>query len=311
MGAGSMIFLFFVFFLIASAFVVNKYIAFFLPPDLFVFIRMGISGLLLMLLYCRDNNVFKAAKDNKVIIILIAFLTTFVPSLLRAYAFKFLSASRSSFWGLLEPFISSLWMYILYNQTMTRYQVMGCFISCLAMYFFVFTQARESLFAGALFCLGDLAQISSICVSRFGWIKAQELLQKNILQPQQLNAFTFTVSGFISLVLFFLRGGSFTTYSSLLTNTNFLAAIAYTTILGNMIAYNLYAYALKHTVLIYVSIAGLSMPLFVHFLEVLFLKSSLSPSFFVSLTLIALALFVFQMKDTIHHYDQNDNGENK
>lgn len=303
-----MIFLFFVFFLIASAFVVNKYIAFFLSPDLFVFLRMGISGLLLMLLYCRDKNVIKSAKNNIIIIVIIALLTTFIPSLLRAYAFKFLSATRSSFWGVLEPFISSLWMYVLYNETMTRYQVMGCLISCMAMYFFLFTQARESLFVGALFCIGDVVQIASICISRFGWIKAQEVLKKDIFRPQQLNAFTFTISGIISLILFLIRGGSLACWGSFLTNANFLVALAYTIILGNMIAYNLYAYALKHTVLIYVSIAGLSMPLFVHLLEVVFFKSSFSPSFFVSLALIALALIIFQMKD-ISEKNNQDNHE--
>jgi drug/metabolite transporter (DMT)-like permease len=158
-------------------------------------------------------------------------------------------------------------------------------------------QAKENIFAGALICLADLAQIGSIFISRFGWIKGQELLQKDIFLPQQLNAFCFTISGLLSLLLFILRNDSFMSVIPLCLNYQVLLAFGYTVIIGNMIAYNLYAYALKHTPVTYVAIAGLSMPLFVHILSVFFLNEALSPSFFLSIFLIAIALWIFQKID--------------
>jgi drug/metabolite transporter (DMT)-like permease len=292
-----MIFLLFVFFLISSAFIVNKYLALFLAPDLFVALRMGVSGILLLLLYCRNKLIIKEAKEHFLLLLLIAILTTFLPSLLRAYALKTILASRAVFWGALEPFIASFYLYILYKQHITRYQVIGCCLSCFASIFFIVMQAKENIFAGALICLADLAQIGSIFISRFGWIKGQELLQKDIFLPQQLNAFCFTISGLLSLLLFILRNDSFMSVIPLCLNYQVLLAFGYTVIIGNMIAYNLYAYALKHTPVTYVAIAGLSMPLFVHILSVFFLNEALSPSFFLSIFLIAIALWIFQKID--------------
>lgn len=121
-----MFFLLFVFFLISSAFIVNKYLALFFSPDLFVALRMGISGILLLIIYCRDKYILKEAKENFLFLFLIALLTTFLPSLLRAYALKTISASRAVFWGALEPFVSAFYLYILYNQEVTKYQIVGC-----------------------------------------------------------------------------------------------------------------------------------------------------------------------------------------
>lgn len=292
-----MIFLLFVFFLISSGFVVNKYLILFLSPDLFVTLRMGLSGLLLLLIYSRNRLVIEKAKDNFLLLFLIASLTTFVPSLLRAYALKNILASRAAFWGALEPFISSFYLYILYNQHVTKYQVVGCFLSCFASIFFIVMQAKENIFVGILLSLADLAQIGSILISRFGWIKAQEFLKADIFSPQQLNAFCFTISAFLSLIVFIVRGGNLLDFAPLCYNYNFLMALAYTVTVGNMIGYSLYAYALKSNPVTYVSIAGLSMPLLVHVLSVLFLNETFSPSFFLSIFLISIALWIFQKID--------------
>jgi len=291
-----MIFLLFVFFIISSAFLVNKYIALSLCPSLFVAIRMGISGLLLALLYCRNSQTFKYAKEHMMMILIITFFTTFVPSLCRAYALQYISASRAAFWGTFEPFIAVFWTYILYQNTINRNQFLGCLLSVLGAIFFIIMNAKEGLFYGALLCAADLSQLSSHLISRFGWIQAQSFLQKNILSPQQLNAFSFMISGFFSLCLFLFQlynsqqGG----LSLCSFDYKFTGCLLYTIIIGNMVAYTLYAYAIKQEPVAYVAIAGLSMPLYVHFLSAYFFKEPLSFSFFISLSFIAIALFIFQ-----------------
>lgn len=295
-----MIFLFFVFFLIASAFLVNKYIAFFLVPDLFVGLRMGISGVLLFLIYSCHKETLKNFKENFFSIFIIAIFTTLLPSLLRVYALQGLTATRSSFWGALEPFITAFWAYILQGRSLNRYQLLGCLISLFAMYFFIFMQSKEGAFHGCLLCIADLAQLASLFISRFGWIRGQQLLQKNIFSPQQFNSFSFMISGALAMVSFFARGCILSNYSHCFLNFNFVVAMLYTIIIGNMIAYSLYAYALKNTVVTYISICGLSMPLFVHLLSVLFFNELFSRAFFFSLILIGIALYVFQYNDQIN-----------
>jgi drug/metabolite transporter (DMT)-like permease len=302
-----MIFLLFVFFIISSAFLVNKYIALFLSPSLFVAIRMGLSGILLGILYCRDLEIIKKFKDNALTITLIAIFTTFVPSLCRAYALQYITASRAAFWGTFEPFIASLWTYILYDVNLNRNQFIGCLLSVMAAIFFIIMDAKEGIFYGALLCTADLAQLSSHILSRFGWIQAQQFLQKNILTPIQFNAFSFMISGLTSFGLFLFQYWSVqnTAMPTILTDPKFILCLGYTIIIGNMIAYTLYAYAIKTQPITYVAIAGLSMPLFVHLLSSYFFKESLSYAFFISLSFIAIALFIFQ-KTSSHDTPEKD-----
>lgn len=291
-----MLFILFVFFLIASAFLANKFLTFFLSPDIFVFLRMGCSGILLLLLYCRSHAIWQKAKKHILFLILIAIFTTFFPSLLRAYALKNIAASRAAFWGALEPFISAFYLYVLYKQKITKNQFIGAALGCIASLFFIFTATDCNALPCGLFILADLAQIGSLCISRFGWIKGQEIMKQEIFTPQQLNAFCFTISGILSFILAFTRDADFSILPSLFLKTEFLLPFLYTVIIGNMIAYNLYAYALKKTIITYISIAGLSIPLFVHILSFFIFGERLSFSFFISISLIAIALFIFQKK---------------
>lgn len=291
-----MFFLLFVFFLVASAFLANKLLVVFLSPDVFVALRMGISGILLLFFYAREKKIWVEAKEHFFMLFIIAIFTTFFPSLLRAYALQFISASRASFWGALEPFISVFYLRVLYSQRVTSNQIIGIILGSFASLFFVFYQGGNSLFVNSLFCLADFAQISSLAISRFGWIKGQELMKKEIFKPQQLNGFCFTISATISFVIASIRGFPFTLLSELFFQKKFILPFVYTIIVGNMLAYSLYAYALKHTVITYVSIVGLSVPLFVHFLSFFLFGEPLSISFFVSLLLLGLALAIFQKK---------------
>lgn len=294
-----MIFLLFVFFIISSAFVVNKYIALFLTPSLFVAIRMGISGILLAILYCRKIENWQYFKENFFTILLVAFFTTFIPSLCRAFALQHILASRAAFWGTLEPFITVFWTYILYNVAINRNQFLGCMLSVLATIFFIIMNSKENLICGTLLCTADIIQLSSHIISRFGWIQAQNFLQKNILNPEQFNAFSFMTSGILALFLFFIQYNITDKFiiSNFNTNFKFIGALIYTIVIGNMIAYTLYAHAIKNESITYVAIAGLSMPLFVHLLSSCFLQESLSYTFFISLIFIAIALYVFQKQD--------------
>jgi drug/metabolite transporter (DMT)-like permease len=291
-----MIFLLFVFFLIASAFLANKLLIAFLSPDVFVALRMGISGILLLLFYARKKKNWIDAKKYFFTLCTIAIFTTFFPSLLRAYALQFISASRASFWGALEPFISAFYLKILYEQKVTFNQIIGIVLGSVASLFFIFSQSNGSLFAQSLFCLADVAQISALAISRFGWIKGQELMKKEVFLPQQLNGFCFTISACISLCIVLLRGFSFSSLACLFYEKQFIYPFMYTVFVGNMLAYSLYAYALKHTLITYVSIVGLSVPLFVHILSFFLFGEAISYSFFVSLLLLGFALSIFQKK---------------
>lgn len=284
------------FFLIASAFISNKLIVHFIYPDIFVFFRMFISGILLLIIFCRDKKLFIKAKKHFFVFVLIAAFTTFLPSLFRAYALKSISASRASFWGSFEPFIASIYLYLLYDQKLTKNQFFGCLIGVFASVFFIITQSFSGNgFERILFYTADFLQIMSVVFSRYGWIKAQEILKINDFQPYQLNGFTFTISGLLALIYSFFNG-TLNHFYTINWSFYLIFLLFYTLVIGNMIAYTLYGTALKKYNITLVSLAGLSVPLFVHLMGPIIFGDSLSPFFFMSVGLLFLALYVFYKK---------------
>jgi drug/metabolite transporter (DMT)-like permease len=298
----------FVFFLIGSAFCVNKMILVVIQPDLFVFLRMGVSGLLLLLFYCREKKIYKFGIQHFGLLTLIAFFTTFMPSLFRSYALQNITSSRAAFWGTFEPFVTALYMYLLFKKPLKPNQMIACFIGFLGGILFILLDHNTSGTTKQFLVLADIAQIVSVFFSRYGWIKAQEVLQKNEVTPQQLNGLTFTISGLLSLALngvFSLTGCLYKglpvqTISSLLHvpwGLKLYSLFFYTIVIGNMIAYTLYGILLKKFNASYVAIAGLSVPFFVHCLGYLFLEEQFAISYFFPLSLIAVALYVFNKKE--------------
>jgi drug/metabolite transporter (DMT)-like permease len=289
------LYLFFNFLLIATSFIINKFIALSLKPYLFVFLRMGISGIILIIFFCREKKIFLYLFNNIKTIILIAFFTTFLTASLRAYALQLISPTRIAFWGTLEPFISSFCMYFLYKSKITIRQFIGIVIAIIGSIFFIFTNNKIETISSKACFFADFAQILSIFFSRYGWIRAQEIIRKNIFLPEQLNAFIFIISSIIAFFFncFFSSGFAIKDFN---LDCKLILMLFYTIIIGNIIAYSMYGYALKKYDVRVISIAGLSVPLFVHIIGVLFLSEAFSYSFFISMIFIFFGVYIFHKK---------------
>ncbi len=297
----------FVFFLIASAFIANAILLKHMPVLLFVGLRMGISGVLLLIFCARDMDKIKTLKKYFFQLCTVALFTTFFPSLLRAFSLKNIYPSRAAFWGVFEPFIAALYMYILFKKKLSWRQIIGILIGIVAGVFFVVMNSGSNSGLTSIYylTLPDITQISSLIISRYGWIKAQQLLQDHGFKPAHLNGLNFTMSGILALAISFFIGQC--NSSSFLNDFSFMAAGVYTIIIGNMIAYTLYAKVLKSRGAVFVSLAGLSMPLSVHLISHFAFGEKLSWAFFVSLAIffVALQLFYSEEKKVIQPASTN------
>ena len=119
------------------------------------------------------------------------------------------------------------------------------------------------------------------------------------------------LSGFFSLIIYVLRGGSFVSFGSCFSNFTFISSLFYTTVIGNIVAYGLYTKALRSTSITYIAVAGLSTPLFVHLLSYFVGFESLSQSFFIALALLMVALYIFQMPmgEISENKEKNDSSQ--
>ncbi len=287
---------FFVFFLLATAFIANKIVVSSVSPVLFVAIRYGFSGILLLIIFCRSFNLWQIAKKNFFSILNISVFTVFLPSILRGYALTGISSSRAAFWGTFDPFIAAIYMYILFGKKLTNLQSFSCLIGIAGALFFIFTNPIEAsgIFSkGIYFNEYDIFQIMSLFICRYGFICLQKFLVKNDnCSSQQVNGFTFTISSILCCVSgIMFSGANFEIGSNF--DLRILFAFFYTIVIGNMLAHSLFAGLYKKMNVTFISLANLSMPLFVHLLGPVFLNEKISPYFFVSMAFIFVASYLF------------------
>lgn len=290
-----MFLIFFGFFLLASAITTNKVILYSLPPALFVGIRMLIPGLIMYLYnFSRSKRLrFTHFKFDLPIILLCAASTTFIPSVLKAYALKNLISSKQAFLGSLDPFIAAFYAYFIFHEKITPRKFIGLCLGFIGVFILLATTTptEESIGSIWIFSYPELAMLLAVSVSRFGWTWVQKILKEDRYTPIEFNCLLMMVSGFLSLLsagftenimgIHIDRPGLFTTL------------LTYTMIIGNIAGYGIYAHVLKRYSTTFIALAGFSVPIFVHIFGFLFLGEPLSINFFAAISITTLGLFIF------------------
>ncbi len=168
---------------------------------------------------------------------------------------------------------------------------------------------RTKLFS--VFSFPEFAAVWAIVLSRFGWIQAQQLLKKNIFNPIQLNSVIMLLGGLISFATALVRDQMtvvplnphalplFSYFPfTLLSPTGLLTFfLVYTTVIGNVFGYTLYAHGLKRYSAMFISLASFSIPLLVSFFGWLFLNEPLSVEFVLACVVTFVGLIVFYMDE--------------
>jgi len=309
-----MLFSLFVFALMASAISANKIVLYAIGPSLLVGIRMFFGGSFLVVFnYLRGKNLScEKLKKHALLLIVIAVFTTLVPSTLKAYGLKYLTSSKSAFLGALDPFFASIFAYFLLGERLTLPKFLGVLMAIIGTFILISGDASCSI--ENLFCFSwpELAALSGVATSRFGWMIAQKALKNELFSPTQMNTVTMLISAFLSPMVAYVTGEK---YGDFLTNASLAGApfsilydfpfsglgfrrslfffILYTVIIGNIFAYNLYAHVLKKHSAVFVSLASFSVPLFVHLFGCLFLSEKFSLNFLLACFITFMGLLIF------------------
>ena len=295
--------------LLASGISANKILLYALTPEFLTGTRMTIAGILLgvyTLVQERSLGHFSRLKGYIPLFALVVLFTTYFPSNLKAYALAHMPSSKMAFFGTLDPFVTALYSWAVFKERLSLEKCLGIFLGFLGMIILILgTTSSEHLGAFFFFSYPELAAFWAIVLSRFGWIQAQILLKKEIVSPVHLNSIIMFLGGLLSLLAALVRKQ---TYVKSLTATplaffsffpGFSSSdlifffLTYTIVIGNMVGYTLYAYALKRYSPLLVSLASFSVPLFVALLGWLFLGEQLSFAFFSACLVTFIGLMIF------------------
>ncbi|MBA3953938.1 DMT family transporter [Candidatus Dependentiae bacterium] len=278
--------------LLASTFLCNKLLVGSIPP----FSLTGLSNILGGSILC-SYAYFKQRSGIKdffnasslIYLLPVALCVTFGATALRMYALSNLSSFKVTFFSTLDPFITALLCYILRSEKLSWMQLLGMTVAA---------GGSACLFADSLMAEGGfataaliplLAAFGAIVVNRYGWILAQDFMNTRGWNMPKVIAISMLMGGSLSL-------GSALLMKELplsLAWPTVLPMLAYAVIVNNVICSSTYGFLLKKYSVTFLSLAEFLGPLFVALYGWLFLGESVSTSFFISIALVALGLFMF------------------
>jgi len=279
----------------ASATTLNKLILFHLSPLFYVGIRMVASGVLIIAYHLVKSSRMKVCyllPDVKTLLLISAF-TTFIPSVLKAFALKNLISSKATLIASLDPFVTALYAYFLWDERMRPKQLIGMAISFIGIALLIWpTNALDNQFGSVwIFSLAEIAAFVSMIIARYGWIRAQTIIRSERYTPSELNGLIMLIGGSYALITSALTGEF--NLSSIPMTWNFWLVFLYSVTIANILGYSIYGSLLKKYPITLTSLCGMSIPLFVHLYGPLVLGEPLSALFFVSLAFVALGIFLF------------------
>lgn len=285
--------------LFASALSVNKLILGTLSIWFFVALRRLTAGFIIF-----GYNFFNSPrmhpnyiKHDLLKILGISIMTMFVPSILKAYSFKYLVSSKAALLGSLDPFITALYAYFLWNEKLTLTKFMGMSISFAGIFVLLLATSPTELALGGIGFISwpELAMIGSLMISRYGWILARDILRTERYTSSELNSLIMISSGVYALIGAYYYGAC--DFCTIPLTPKFIGLFAYSVVFGEIIGYTMYGNLLKKYNIIYLSLAGLSIPLFVYLFGPILLHESLSPIFLVAFALFATGMYIFYRDD--------------
>ncbi len=310
---------------LASATMANKYALLSLTPTFMVALRMLGAGAILWWYYHKGTHRLSFAyfKRDLPVLIGISLLTLFIPSICKAYALQNMLASKASFFGSLDPFVTAIYAYLFFKETLSFKKIIGIMLGFAGMVVILLSRApssEQALMAFSVFSYPELAALIAMAVGRLGWIFVQRLIRNERYTGAELNGLLMTLSGLLALIIPFfgatciriarmLAPSAAFAYLPDYTFENAMAIfhlnpatsisfnlliflLLYTIIIGNVIGYTMYANFLKHHSITFISLAGFSVPMYTYLFDAM-LGNPISLSFLVAAAITFTGLMIF------------------
>jgi drug/metabolite transporter (DMT)-like permease len=312
-----MIAVFIVFMLIASTFTIGKAALAFVTPTFFIGFRMVVAGsLLLAYLAIFKPHTLRIHRADLRYFALIAFFQTFVSYVCEFWALQYVSSIKACLLFNLSPFFTALLAWAILGERLSRKQIIALFVGFGGMIPVLLEESQAELAVGSLFSLSfaEIALLCSVAAFSYGWIVMKQLVHKGY-SSMAVNGISYGVGGVLALITaglttpVFIRtpaSMSLVMIPGIGELTPWWSAVIFflfftmgLIIIANIGAYNLYGWLLKHYSATFLSLAGLTTPLFAAIFGYLFLGESVTTNFFISLGMVISAVYLFYQDELL------------
>lgn len=252
--------------------------------------RMFLAGAILIgYHWIRYRNNFNFTPKTLLLLFLLGAFNIYLTNVFAFYSLELLDSFKTCFIYNLSPFISALFSYFVFSETLSKNQWLGLIIGFLGFTFLVIDDfILDDL---SSFSYGHLIMLLSVITSVYGWILMRQLVFDNGCSSSFANGGGMIVGGGLALIhSYFAENWNpipVTDYAGFLQCSFFLI------IFSNFICYNLYGYLLKEFTATFMSFAGFLTPLFTALFSCIFLGEIVTWNFFLALSIVFIGLLIF------------------
>ena len=305
--------------LIASTFTFSKAILSFVQPIFFTGTRMLASGLILLAYqYFFNRTQWRfSLKDWFWYLQIMIFMIYF------SYVGEFvamthgITSSKSSLFFNLAPFFTALLGYALSLETMNKRKWLGLFIGFVGIAPILLAEPTtiENTFSWWHISFAEMLMLGAVFSSAYAWLVMKRFVHADTYSPVMINGIAMTGGGIMALVnSFFAEKAPFFTFTVPANDTigqwflrffsDYSASIAllilYTVLLiliTNVIFYNAYGFLLRRYSATFLSLVGITTPLFTVVWSWMLLGEKVGWSFGLSMIITSLGLFIFYREE--------------
>ncbi len=282
--------------LLASTFLFAKYTLDYASPIFVIGFRMTLAGILLLsfvALMRRDQ--FKIARKDLPVFLRVSFFHIFLAFVAEFWALQYLSSSKTNLIYSLTPLIAATLSYFLLKERLSRIKVMGLCLGFAGLTPILLLQS-ENAPGGEFFHISipEIVLLVAVTSAAYAWFDIKKLMQRGY-HLILINGFAMLIGGVAAFILSFSIEG----ISPLPVKQfdMFLQFVLILILLSNVIFYNMYGYLLKKYSITFLTFAGFLCPIFGTFLGWFFRGEEITWHYWVSLSVIGCALFLFYREE--------------
>lgn len=289
--------------LFASVIVTSKTALMYTQPFFLVGARMLLAGIILLAYQSfYQKQKFSFSSKTWIRLFFLAIFNIYLTNVFEFWGLRFLTSFKTCFIYSLSPFLSALFSYFIFSETLSIKKWGGLLLGIIGFVPILLTQTSSEEMSGQVlfFSWAELSvMIAAIC-SVLGWIFLKQLVNEDGLAPMMANGISMFIGGAIALAHSFAvedwNPFPVTNYTIFFECTLLLIVVS------NLICYNLYGTLLKKYTATFMSFAGFTTPLFTALFGWLVLGEIVTWPFYVSFVIVLFGLLIFDQDELKQSY---------
>lgn len=282
------------YFILSLIFLIGKASAIEAQPVFFVGMRLLVAGVALLIFEeWKSKGVSKFLREQRHHLKEFAFLSlfisygNFVPTFIAA---PYVTSIKFNLLWTLSPFVTAIIAHTLYNEKLHLGKILGICVAFAAMLPNIFMRASSG---GGLSGFGswpELFIILGTSCGAYGWFLFRDLRKKGF-SPFLANGLAMVLAMPATFITsYFIEDWSKPLFHSW---PNFLFLLAAMVIIANIAYFNLYAYAIHHYPITFVTLCMFMAPLWGALLGWFLLGEKIGWTFYVALAGVSVGLYLF------------------